>query len=264
MQIGLADEEGYPRSGTMNFVDNQFDRSTGLLEQARYDLAFHLAIARAAANPVIETMFGSIAGLTAELMLRSLSDPEVTRASVPFHRQICEAIRERDPARARLAMERHLAGETTSYRVEHRLLCRDGRYRWILARGLAQGVVMLAAVVAVYAAGTALALPRPQLGAMAFLSLVVGNLGLIALNRSGESLWQALRAPNRAFWIVSGVATTLALAVTQLRVPAAWFDFAPPPAGASAIAVALPLLGVALIALLRPLRRGSRVDGAVR
>ncbi|WP_119718207.1 cation-translocating P-type ATPase [Cognatilysobacter tabacisoli] len=133
-----------------------------------------------------------------------------------------------------------------------------------LARGLAQGVVMLAAVVAVYAAGVALALPRPQLGAMAFLSLVVGNLGLIALNRSGESLWQALRAPNRAFWIVSGVATTLALAVTQLRVPAAWFDFAPPPAGASAIAVALPLLGVALIAPLRPLRRGSRVDGAVR
>ena len=41
--------------------------------------------------------------------------------------------------------------------------------------------------------GVALALPQAQLGAMAFLALVVGNLGLIALNRSGASLWQALR-----------------------------------------------------------------------
>lgn len=41
------------------------------------------------------------------------------------------------PAAAR-AMELHLARKTTNYRVEHRLLCRDGRYRWILARGLAQ------------------------------------------------------------------------------------------------------------------------------
>ncbi len=35
-------------------------------------------------------------------------------------------------------MEQHLSGRTAGYRVEHRLLCRDGRYRWILARGLAQ------------------------------------------------------------------------------------------------------------------------------
>jgi GntR family transcriptional repressor for pyruvate dehydrogenase complex len=97
----------------------EFDRSTALLTRARYDLAFHLAIARAAANPVVETMFGSIAGLTAELMLRSLSDPEVTRASVPFHWQIWEAIRDRDPARARLAMERHLAVAAQLYGADY-------------------------------------------------------------------------------------------------------------------------------------------------
>ncbi len=43
-----------------------------------------------------------------------------------------------DRAAATRAMDMHLARRTESYRVEHRLLCKDGRYRWILARGLAQ------------------------------------------------------------------------------------------------------------------------------
>jgi PAS domain S-box-containing protein len=43
-----------------------------------------------------------------------------------------------DRAAAARAMEEHLARRTAGYRVEHRLLCKDGRYRWILARGLAQ------------------------------------------------------------------------------------------------------------------------------
>ena len=136
--------------------------------------------------------------------------------------------------------------------------------RATLARGLAQGAVMLGAVVAVYAAGVALALPQAQLGAMAFLALVVGNLGLIALNRSGASLWQALRTPNPAFWMVSTVALGLALAVTQWSLPGAWFDFAPPPLLASAVAMALPLLGVAVIALARGLRQRTRGHDATR
>lgn len=43
-----------------------------------------------------------------------------------------------DRAAVTHAMDMHLAGRAASYRVEHRLLCRDGRYRWILSRGLAQ------------------------------------------------------------------------------------------------------------------------------
>ena len=43
-----------------------------------------------------------------------------------------------DRAAAARAMEQHLARKTDGYRCDHRLLCRDGRYRWILARGLAQ------------------------------------------------------------------------------------------------------------------------------
>lgn len=43
-----------------------------------------------------------------------------------------------DRAEAARAMEAHLARKTNGYRLDHRLLCKDGRYRWILARGLAQ------------------------------------------------------------------------------------------------------------------------------
>jgi GntR family transcriptional repressor for pyruvate dehydrogenase complex len=97
----------------------QFDQASGIIEQARFDLAFHLAIARAAANPVIETMFRSITSLTAELMLRSLSDPTVTRVSVPFHQKIYDCIRAGDAARARDAMSQHLAVATRHYGADY-------------------------------------------------------------------------------------------------------------------------------------------------
>ncbi len=32
-------------------------------------------------------------------------------------------------------LEKHFRGETSEYRNEHRLLCKDGTYKWILDRG---------------------------------------------------------------------------------------------------------------------------------
>jgi DNA-binding FadR family transcriptional regulator len=92
-----------------------FAHANGIIEQARYDIAFHLAVVRAAANPVIETMFSSITGLTVELMLRSLSDPSVTKVSLPYHQQILDGIRRRDAEGAQRAMAEHLAVATTLY-----------------------------------------------------------------------------------------------------------------------------------------------------
>jgi PAS domain S-box-containing protein len=40
-----------------------------------------------------------------------------------------------DKATAKARVEQHLRGETEDYRLEHRLLGKDGRYRWIAARG---------------------------------------------------------------------------------------------------------------------------------
>lgn len=93
----------------MDWALGQFDRSSDLLEQTRYDLTFHMSVARAAHNPVIETMFGSIASLVVEVMLRSLGDPEVFRAGVPYHRVVHEAIRRGDAPAARRAMAEHLS-----------------------------------------------------------------------------------------------------------------------------------------------------------
>jgi GntR family transcriptional regulator, transcriptional repressor for pyruvate dehydrogenase complex len=85
-----------------------FDESTALIDRARWDLAFHAAVVRASHNPVIETLFASIATLTLELMLRSLGDASVSREGVPLHQEVFAAIRDRDPDHARDAMSGHL------------------------------------------------------------------------------------------------------------------------------------------------------------
>ncbi len=41
-----------------------------------------------------------------------------------------------DKARAYADIEKHLKGETPYYQNEHRLLCKDGTYKWILDRGM--------------------------------------------------------------------------------------------------------------------------------
>lgn len=41
-----------------------------------------------------------------------------------------------DKASTEAAVSRHLKGETPSYSHEHRMLCKDGTYKWILTRGL--------------------------------------------------------------------------------------------------------------------------------
>jgi GntR family transcriptional regulator, transcriptional repressor for pyruvate dehydrogenase complex len=91
------------------------EQSPTIMDKARFDLAFHLGVARAAKNPVIETMFRSISALTIELMFRSLSDSVVTNESLPLHTEIVNAIRARDPERARLAMAGHLAVASRHY-----------------------------------------------------------------------------------------------------------------------------------------------------
>ena len=86
----------------------RFDNSTDLVDRTRYDIAFHMSIVRAAHNPVVEMMYSSISGLIVRLMLRSLGDPTVSRAGVPYHREIYEAIRNGDGDRARSSMSGHL------------------------------------------------------------------------------------------------------------------------------------------------------------
>jgi GntR family transcriptional regulator, transcriptional repressor for pyruvate dehydrogenase complex len=83
------------------------EKSTGM-EHVRWDLRFHLTIAAAANNPVLEIMLESIAPLTAALMTRSTMDPDVMRLSQPLHRVAFEAIRDGDAEGASAAIRTHL------------------------------------------------------------------------------------------------------------------------------------------------------------
>jgi GntR family transcriptional regulator, transcriptional repressor for pyruvate dehydrogenase complex len=85
------------------------------LDRVRNDLAFHIALVAAAHNPVIETMFASIRGLTVELMVRSAGDPEIVRKSAPFHRHAYEAVVARNADAARVAMRNHLGVAAATY-----------------------------------------------------------------------------------------------------------------------------------------------------
>ncbi len=85
-----------------------FDQATTLLERARSDIAFHFLVARASHNPVIETMFASIAGMVFELILRSLDDERTVRLGAPYHHELHAAIRNQDPVAAAQAAHAHL------------------------------------------------------------------------------------------------------------------------------------------------------------
>jgi len=86
-----------------------FTHSTNVLDRARADIVFHSLVARASHNPVIEMMFGSIAPLVFEVMLRSLGDPAVTERGAPLHETLLEALKNRDSTAATQAMGQHIS-----------------------------------------------------------------------------------------------------------------------------------------------------------
>ena len=117
----------------------------------------------------------------------------------------------------------------------------------LLAGGLMQGVTVLGAALLLFLLGAHGIGGETAGRAMAFITLVTGNLGLVLSNRAlgGKGLAALLR-PNRALGIVMGIAAValvLALAVPPLR---QLFEFAPLPV--SGVAVAL-LAGLASLAV---------------
>jgi Ca2+-transporting ATPase len=91
----------------------------------------------------------------------------------------------------------------------------------LLARGLLQGTVVLIAALGMFLIGVRDAHGEDVARAMAFVTLVLGNLGLVFANRSIDtSAFRAILRPNPALAFVLGVtvlALTLALEVPWLR-----------------------------------------------
>lgn len=105
---------------------------------------------------------------------------------------------------------------------------------------IGRGLLAFVAVLAVYLLAGRAGLATTQQAALAFTALVIGNLGLIVLHRSGGSLWRALRRPNPAFAIVSVLTLALLTTITLLPGASAWFGFAPPPLPWLLLAAATP------------------------
>jgi GntR family transcriptional regulator, transcriptional repressor for pyruvate dehydrogenase complex len=72
------------------------------------DLDFHLALAEAAANPLILSLIDSIVGVLREQRLEIFNVKGGPDRGQFHHKRILEAIEQRDPAKAREAMRAHL------------------------------------------------------------------------------------------------------------------------------------------------------------
>lgn len=111
---------------------------------------------------------------------------------------------------------------------------------------LLQGATVLLAAWLVYAVALGNGDAVDSARALAFTTLVFGNLGMVLTNRSHtQSAFAVLRLPNPALWLV--VAGTLAALVLVLYLPAlaALFRFAPLDAGQWLAGLAAALAGVA-------------------
>jgi GntR family transcriptional regulator, transcriptional repressor for pyruvate dehydrogenase complex len=106
---------------------------TPTLDRAQFDLAFHLKVASLSGNVVIEGLLLSLAPMTAQLMLRSLSDERVSREGLPHHDAVIDAIEARNSDEARRWIEEHMALAARSYGRDYQRpleeLAREARER---------------------------------------------------------------------------------------------------------------------------------------
>jgi GntR family transcriptional regulator, transcriptional repressor for pyruvate dehydrogenase complex len=108
--ISLAAQRAEPAQiAAMAAALQHFDAATDALTKARFDMAFHLIIAQSARNPAIEVMFTAVASSTLEMMVRSITDPNVLEEGASLHHTMLDAIRDHDPVAAREAMAAHVA-----------------------------------------------------------------------------------------------------------------------------------------------------------
>jgi Ca2+-transporting ATPase len=100
-------------------------------------------------------------------------------------------------------------------RPEDRLL---GRRTITLA--LVQGLLVLGFVLGVYFSAVSRGLSLDETRTLTFVTIVMANLALIAVNRSwSQGILTTLGAPNRAFWAVTG--GTLFFLAVAVALPAA-------------------------------------------
>ncbi len=87
------------------------------------DLDFHLALAEAAANPLILSLIDSIVGLLREQRIKIFNVEGGPQRGQIHHKRILDAIERRNPEMARGAMRAHLEQVRQDSQVSHRVVC---------------------------------------------------------------------------------------------------------------------------------------------
>jgi GntR family transcriptional repressor for pyruvate dehydrogenase complex len=93
-------------------------------EFAKLDVSFHLTMAIAAKNEVLNQILSSVREQTMELITKSLLLEEGRENALRGHIKILEAVRQHSPAKAREALRNHLESFQRGYKVlfeQHRL-----------------------------------------------------------------------------------------------------------------------------------------------
>ena len=136
--------------------------------------------------------------------------------------------------------------------------------RHTVSIALAQGIVVLTMVLAVYGAAAWAGMDEAAIRTLTFTTIVVANLALISTNRSwSESIAATIHRPNRAFWVVTVGALVLLAAVLSVSFLAELFHFKPVPPAALALAVAAGGAGVVWFECVKMIRHSRRTDSPI-
>ncbi len=134
--------------------------------------------------------------------------------------------------------------------------------RWMVGWSAMQGIVAALAIGSVTLYGWLGGMEADRVRTIAFLSLVLGVLGLVLVNRSySASVVRAVLRPNLPLAVVAGVVFAI-LAVSQVAAPVAeLFRFAPASGSDLALVAATGLASLVLLEMVKPLWRKRLFEG---
>lgn len=132
----------------------------------------------------------------------------------------------------------------------------------LLRMGIEQGLVLLLVLVMVYLLATWAKLPEPQVRALTFTAMIVGDIWLIFINRAWSiSLLQAFKLPNPALWWVVSIAMMMLALALFMPIMQQLFHFQTPPAGMLGLTIAAVSASMLLItALIKQLSTSNKTD----
>lgn len=124
LEVSMAELAAANRSdkNLQTLQENLAEMAASVVDQPAYvqhDMLFHQELARSTGNPIYHVFMASITDLLGELQSRYLDDVEVRCQAVAEHEELLAAIRQRDGARAKAAMQDHLLNAT--HRIEEEL-----------------------------------------------------------------------------------------------------------------------------------------------